>query len=1099
MREKILWGFLVWIMPVALISADDIDVYLRDAPNGGAPYVHILLDYSEAAFKPLCIYGSTCGVLTAENICAVDVCFSQSAHDRLVAIRSPSQGTTITRFDALVVVLDRLFSAPQFAGIHVSLLVSNAGNGGTVLDAYTLLGGRYDLADPRRPMVPVGTVGAVSGADKLMATLEAMRQRGQLEITHGYAPKEAYFEWFRYLNAGTAISGTQTNGNFGFADGESIVPDFDAAALGTLGVSYKSPFEGGDNCPKLFSIVTAINPSHSLDTLDSIIAADYFEGLEIRASGGLGFADFLARLHEPDRDLVKDSLLSGRNALQKTWVIADSDNARFAKELAVAGHTGSPLDIDNPARLEASLITAFRQMLGISSTFVSSSIPVTVVKHASAHGDLFAVSIKASATQNWAGNIKKFKLRDLNTDGSFDDIIDASRPEPKQVFLEGGPNAGRISFDALSFWTDINSLPAISPTLAPYNANGSVVTRGGAGQKIPGVVADATHSIGDSNIAAAGVTSRQLFLEPARSDNGRPEPFVNFDVSAQTLAEPWLKASLGDTSMSDDIALDLIRWGRGQDTNNNRVVARPWILSDSIHSRPLIINYGAVGGYSNANPNIRLFFGSGSGAFHIVENTAKSGRESGREVFAFHPKELLGNIALRKQDTESAAKMRYGVDGPAAGFLRDKNGDGNIRADAGDEAYVYFGLRRGGRSIFALNVSDPGQAPKLQWKLSPTSGGDFDELGQTFSKPVVGKVNFSGVVTDVVIFAGGYNGGWDKTYTHRVGKDLGASPDYGIGTAIYIVNARTGELIWKAVGGNGRATARVFMHPELVDSIPSAVAPVMNPSGIIHRLYVGDSGGAVWRVDLPQMHSDQRVNRWFISKLAELGNDGVAAASDRRFFHAPDIVETFDEKGRFDGIIISSGDRARPNETIVQNYHFYLKDRLTTSGDITVRSRMPLSALDRPLPVDLPDPSLCVTGSEPECTDVFTNGWKIRLQRAGEKGLSSALVADGSVYMTTFSPSSQDGRCDPKVGSGHVYSVKLDTGRASYKTRSYDLGPGIPDGVATLGSSILLPGPGVVPDPRSGENSPPCKGKLCSIGMNTIHRLYWREPGIDDL
>lgn len=1099
MSKKIVFLLLLWFIPVALISADDIDIYLRDAPGGGSPYVHILLDYSQAAFKPLCIYGSTCGVLNADQVCLVDVCFSQLVHDRLVQIRSPSQGTTITRFDAITVVLDRIFSDPLFGGVHVSLFVSNAGDGGTVLDAYTLLGGSYDLADPRRPMVPMGTSGAVSGAEKLMATLEAMRERAQLQTMHGYAPKETYFEWFRYLNAGTAISGTQTSGNFGFANGEKIRPDFDAAALDPQRSSYKSPFEGGDNCPKLFSIVTAINPSSSDNKLDPVIAADNFEGLGIGGSGGLGFTDFLARLHEPDRDLVKDSLLAGPNALQKTWVIADVHNARIAEELAVAGQTGSPLDIDSPAGLEASLVIAFKQMLGISSTFVSSTIPTTVVKHGSSHDNLFAVSIKASPTQNWAGNIKKFKLRDLNADGSFDDIIDATRPDPKPAFSEGGPNSGRISFDALSFWTDVSSLPDISPALAPVDANGSVVTRGGAGQKIPGFVADATHDIGQSNTGVAGVTSRQVFLEPARSASDRPEPFRNFDVSTQTLAEPGLKSFLGDERMGDGAALDLIRWGRGQDASNNRVGARTWILSDSLHSRPLVINYGAVGGYSKANPNIRLFFGSGAGAFHIVENTTESGKESGSEVFAFYPKELLPNIAFRMEDTESAAKMRYGVDGPPVAFLRDKNGDGNIRADAGDEAYVYFGLRRGGRSIFALNVSKPGQAPTLQWKLGPTRGGDFDELGLTFSKPVVGKVKFGDSVTDVVIFAGGYNGGWDTTYTHRVGKDLGASPDNDIGTAIYIVDARTGELIWKATGGNGSATANVFMHPELVDSIPSAVAPVMSPSGIIHRLYVGDSGGAVWRVDLPEMSSDQRMSRWFISKVAELGNDGVTAASDRRFFHAPDIVETFDGKGSFDGIVISSGDRAHPNEAIVQNYHFYLKDRLTNSGDIAVRSRMPLSALDTPVPGDLPDQTLCVKGSESECTDVLPNGWKIRLQRAGEKGLSSALIADGSVYMTTFSPSIPDVGCGPKVGEGHVYIVKLDTGRAAYETRAYDLGPGIPDGVATLGPSVLLPGPGVVPTSGSGVRNPPCKGKLCSVGINTIHRLYWREPGIDDL
>ena len=121
MPKEILFALLIWIVLVARASADDIDVYLRDAPGGGSAYLHILLDYSPAAFQSLCIYGSTCGLLSADGVCSRDVCFTQAVHDRLVAIRSPVPGSTITRFDAFVAILDRIFSDPQFGRIHVSL------------------------------------------------------------------------------------------------------------------------------------------------------------------------------------------------------------------------------------------------------------------------------------------------------------------------------------------------------------------------------------------------------------------------------------------------------------------------------------------------------------------------------------------------------------------------------------------------------------------------------------------------------------------------------------------------------------------------------------------------------------------------------------------------------------------------------------------------------------------------------------------------------------------------------------------------------------------------------------------------------------------
>ena len=179
------------------------------------------------------------------------------------------------------------------------------------------------------------------------------------------------------------------------------------------------------------------------------------------------------------------------------------------------------------------------------------------------------------------------------------------------------------------------------------------------------------------------------------------------------------------------------------------------------------------------------------------------------------------------------------------------------------------------------------------------------------------------------------------------GKDLNSNPD-NVGAAIYIVDALNGDLLWKATQGSGAPTNTEVQHPDLVDSIPSDITPVENISGIIERLYVGDTGGAVWRVDIPALVSDVRASTWFISKLAELGNDGSTAASDRRFFHAPDVVETFDEVGNFDGVIISSGDRAHPNETAVTNYHFYLKDRKISNGDLTVLARTPIVLADMP-------------------------------------------------------------------------------------------------------------------------------------------------------
>ena len=277
----------------------------------------------------------------------------------------------------------------------------------------------------------------------------------------------------------------------------------------------------------------------------------------------------------------------------------------------------------------------------------------------------------------------------------------------------------------------------------------------------------------------------------------------------------------------------------------------------------------------------------------------------------------------------------YGVDGASVALRSDVDGDGTIEPEDGDEVYVFFGLRRGGRGYYALDASDPVGPPRFAWNISPV--GDFAKLGLGFSTPLVARVKFDDVPRDVLIFGGGYHGGWDETGSARIGKDIGYDDD-ALGNGIYIVDARSGELIWRAGrGATGTASDTHFEHAGLRDSIPSAVAALRGPGGYIQRLYVGDTGGAVWRVDIPPGEAPgHRRDHWRVSKLADLGSDpgepGGSPARDLRFFHPPEIVRSFDSAGAFDGILIQSGDRARPLEQAAENYLFYIKDRAVPGG-----------------------------------------------------------------------------------------------------------------------------------------------------------------------
>jgi type IV pilus assembly protein PilY1 len=737
---------------------------------------------------------------------------------------------------------------------------------------------------------------------------------------------------------------------------------------------------------------------------------------------------------------------------------------------------------------------------------------------------VFVAQFLPQSHANWPGNLKKLKLHKSRSgdsdsgEGQFDQVVDV-HGEPAYETL--GEQKGQLRRNALTFWTDVATLSRGNGETVPDVADGAVVTRGGAGQKIDGFVRYsigqgefAQHFIGDTNADTPvdGYGPRQLFYEPQSGHELQP-----FDANATTLSE--LGSLLDpDEAMTEAQNLNLIRWARGQDVDNGSSTARGWLLGELIHSTPLALNYGATRGYSEENPNVRVLFGSGDGAFHIVENTDAGGRDSGREVFGFFPRETLATIPWRRQGTGTGAgsglARRYGVDGAPVVLRVDRHADGTLDSAVGDEAYAYFGLRRGGYSYFALDISNPDGVPTLKWKITRTAGGDFDELGLTFSTPVVGKVNYSGAPVDVLIFAGGYDGGWNEDYSERRGKDLGAEDDT-VGNAIFIVNARTGELVWKAARGETGVSSDIrYQHAGLVDSIPSTVAALQTPAGIIHRLYVGDSGGAVWRVDLPPNMSGQamhRRDRWFITKLADLGADaaepGGSVSDDRRFFHAPDIVQSYDAAGDFDGVLIQSGNREDPNETLVENALFYLKDREVISGSGVVRAE---NDIERP-PAryqigDLPDRTHCMDDSGQEtgetgddCIDGSTErGWQFRFPQRGEKGLSTPLTDGGRVFASTFTPPLLS-PCVPRRGQGRLYVLRLrDAAAVANHVKHYELGDGIPAAATSVGEMIFLPGGGINLHDLDGDGLRDTRQFLPSEARK-LYRTYWREPGADHL
>jgi type IV pilus assembly protein PilY1 len=623
---------------------------------------------------------------------------------------------------------------------------------------------------------------------------------------------------------------------------------------------------------------------------------------------------------------------------------------------------------------------------------------------------------------------------------------------------------------------------------------------------------------------------------------------MNFDhdtTTARLLREYLLPSSPVDDGAAIAEAMAIIGWARGlydRGSSGLRLDVQRWLMGAVMHSNPLVVNYGdrgGAGGYSSLNPDIRLFFGANDGWLRSLRDTAPDGEQSGVEAWAFMPLEVMSDqqrLSLNSPTGEGGGHP-YGVDGEPVALVVDVDLDGNVEADDGDRVILFFGLRRGGEAYYALDVTRPDARPELLWKITPESTG-FAGLGLSFSTPSLLRVNFDGSPRQVLAFGGGYHGGWSADGLSRVGKDQSRSAD-PVGNAVYLVDPFSGELLWKAVGAGhtGGTSLPQYTHAGMRHGIASPLAVLdTDGNGLHDRAYVGDTGGNVWRLDLPEWDGETDAReRWQVILLASLARP--EAEGDRRFFHRPDLVfarDTVNMAGqgeppiyasrRYVGVAIASGNRAAPTGLEPWDFLYYLKDGLDDAGTSSATHSSPLlhpqagtGSSGRVL-LEISD---CPHGDEADCqlhsqqagVANLANGWALALSGPGEKGLSRPVTIDGTIYFTSYLPpaSPDQAGCESGVGGGRFYAIGLADGRPAHRSgasgtdsatapRFIDLGvpaiaPALP--VILARRPALIPGAAGGPDGDEEMHLLLPDGSLFAVPGRTRWKAYWREEGVD--
>lgn len=628
------------------------------------------------------------------------------------------------------------------------------------------------------------------------------------------------------------------------------------------------------------------------------------------------------------------------------------------------------------ARNEEAILDALKEIMveiqAVNSTFASTSLPVNATNRSQNENAVFIGMFRPDrdAKPRWFGNLKRYKLIESGSAIELGDVAGN---------LAVNSLTGFVTPCAISYWTSdsgtywrgmgINPDPAGTCTAGGFNKysdapDGPFVEKGGAAQILrQGNVAAGT--------GASQAVNRQMFTLSGGA------------FAALSTANSGLDANL-------------VKFLRGEDVNGEKsgvavATTRPSIHGDVIHSRPLPINYGSAG--------VTVFYGANDGTLRAVNST------SGVERWSFIAPEFFPRLSRLQSNLPLVSYPGMPDDITPVPTRKDYFFDGSIgvyQNATSSKVWIFPTMRRGGRMIYAIDVSTP-DSPVYKWKAGcPNLDNDtgcsagMAGIGQTWSTPSVAFLKgYQEGSKPVLVVGGGYDRCEDADTTNP-------SCTGGKGGWIYVLDADTGELI------------RSFQTERAVAS-DIALVDIDNDGKPDHA-YAGDTGGNLYRVDFTSTLATRlplAPANWSRRMVARTSGDG------RKFLFAPALLAA---QGNV-YLALGSGDREHPLYAHyayegVQNRFYVYKDELARAADADA--------------IDLDeDASMANYSASSSCDTPLVlpgnglRGWFMNLAQ-GEQVVTSSLIAGGMVTFSTNRPIPPvAGTCTTMLGEARGYWLNL--------------------------------------------------------------------------
>lgn len=464
-------------------------------------------------------------------------------------------------------------------------------------------------------------------------------------------------------------------------------------------------------------------------------------------------------------------------------------------------------------------------------------------------------------------------------------------------------------------------------------------------------------------LALGGMLSKLKLKGTATGFNRKVYTNTNSTISP-IVDENFIKANLGTRKyLLGLLGYDLTETDLNAITNTTRLTT----LSPSktlrnigaiMHSTPILLTQeGKVTSLSGIDTTARkdyLLFGTTQGALHVVragtESDTGTSYNGGEEEFVFVPEETLTNqpralLNENESGTNGMNQLYYGVDGPWVAHTEYVYNSTDDKFYVKDDTklgkqWVYGGMRMGGRSYYALDLTDM-SVPTIKFRIDPTTSTVYTsakkqdgtnitpysyshlaKMGESWSKPVITNVQWEGKRRLVMFVGGGYDrtGGSDGKGYETFNYDQTS----GVGAGVFMFDANTGEPLWStyesATKGDG---------DDLKYSIVSQIKTIdRDGDGDVDHLYFGDLGGQVFRVDLNSSHPVLNISSTatpsqqasaiaaskasFANNIIRILDVHKANGLSPRFYEVPGFSIYNGTSGIYAIVSIGSGNRSNP-------------------------------------------------------------------------------------------------------------------------------------------------------------------------------------------